>query len=215
MDLKQQITCPDWTKYPIKTIDIPYLYHATVINNEKGKSIMEEYKEFDIPIPSEGKYHTDLKNKKYFTITEHGSYCCDVYDYVFLRYTTAHPLKLIDLGDSLTRFKNSILINYTGWQNLDTFITEKKIDGYMKIEDTYEICLLNPELHVYPEYEQLSKYPDICRDINAINEYYIDTNKYCEQLLNNKVNDRVRPAKIIDLGVPTLPALIDKFGDKY
>ena len=38
MDSKQYITCPDWTKYPIKNIDIPYLYHATVINNEKGKS---------------------------------------------------------------------------------------------------------------------------------------------------------------------------------
>lgn len=112
-----------------------YLYHTTVINNEKSSQYWKDCAQADIPCPDFGKYHTSLENPKYFTLTEHCDYSSPWMgiDEVFLKYEVKGSLKLQD-----RRY----------WSEKIHTPVPDDLDGYIGVEDCVEIYLVAPERHI-------------------------------------------------------------------
>ncbi len=148
-------------KIDIITVHIRHLYHTTQLITENTEQTNNPY---NIPI---GSFSRDLSNPKYFTLHELTNYAGPYAPFYVLKYTCKRPLTLLDL-----RYKN-------GNKYIDAYIKVHNIDGYIEIQDNYEICLVNPIKCVYEEFEQLSYYADcyLTDEINKLCEDYIDNNK--------------------------------------
>lgn len=200
-----------WKSLPVITADLRYLYHATGINNEDSQEYMNELLDCGIPLPPFGQFSTDIKRPKFFTITPHFSYCMEK-NYVLLRYSTIHPLRLVDVRGSMFDMRSEVVphAERKDWDNLYSWIDEQKLDGYIAQEDSVEIYLSKPSLNIYPEYEQLATYPHN-NEALLTSKYCVDVNIECDRLLKSTVVNRQRPAKCINLGVSTKPVTTKNF----
>jgi hypothetical protein len=138
--------------------NIQYIYHTTAIREDTKESAdwfrhYEKYKDF--VMPEIGHVSEDLKNPKYFMLSEYGSMSHKNLSTKFLRYEVIKPLKLI-YGK---KCKES-----------------KEIDGYIQPYGyTYELCLFHPSdclsskytIIEHPQIYQNSE--DITRDLEKIN----------------------------------------------
>jgi hypothetical protein len=147
------------------TLNIPYLYHTTLVYNKKSKEEFLEYLD-EIPnykLPKFGEFPTALNIGKYFTtspLCDYNSSWTDA-DYVFLRYKVKKPLHLSIYKDDFMPYphppecddvsecEHPTILDKRGY--CDLFSPET--DGYISTEDHVEIYLKNAIDFVEEDYE--------------------------------------------------------------
>lgn len=179
--------------FEIIECNIPFLYHATIVYNEKGRDYWED-EETRAPKPEFGKYHTELHPNMYFTITEKSEYPCESADFKLLKYKTTRALKLLDI-----RKYNGIVTEIEN--NLEEFCVEnlKELDGYIGRFDSISLFLKNPESCVSPDYEEIDF--EIDRDFD-----YIAYEQYEDKLIIQWMNK----LPIIEKNLPHIEPFMQK-----
>jgi hypothetical protein len=170
------------------TIDIPYLYHTVQVNDEASA---EHYKDMheenpNYVVPKINKFPTDLKNPKFFTVSDKASYGSELRDikWAFLKYTVKGSLRLLDIRKCNS--KTIQYIHHDAYKNND-FIKKYKADGYIGYEDYVEVCIICPDKHIESEYQVLEYIPI---DSLSGREFTDAVNKQSEKNILKWINEK-------------------------
>ncbi len=130
-------------------VNVKFLFHTALIYNNKTKEDWYEKHELtSAPYPEFNSYHTSYDHPMYFTITHLGNYANfdTIENYVFLRYQLK-PNNILRLLDLRNKFDYNCFfhINTTDFFERFTLLEELGYDGYIGIEDYYELYLFHPE----------------------------------------------------------------------